>query len=77
MQDVPVFPWIDHIDLLELKILKGNVDRAGHGGRIRRFELEAVSVALPKKQQIQFCTPLSAPEIGTALAKDRHDNKNK
>jgi hypothetical protein len=45
MQGVPLFSWIDHIDLLEMKILKGNVDRAGHGGRIRGFELKAVSVA--------------------------------
>ena len=32
-------------------------------------------IALPKKQQIQFCTSLSTPEVGIAFTKDRHDNR--
>lgn len=45
MQGVTLISWIDHIDPLKLKVLKGDVDRAGHGGRIRAFELESESVA--------------------------------
>jgi hypothetical protein len=73
MQGIPLFTWVNHIDLIELKVLNGNVDRAGHERCIGAFELETVSVALPKKKQIQFCTPLSGPEIGAALARDRQD----
>ena len=77
MEGVPLFSWVDHIRFLKLKVLKGNMNRTGHRRGIGAFEFETVTLALPKKQQVQFCAPVSAPEIGIPFAKDRHDNKNK
>ena len=68
MEGIPLLSWVDHIRFLKVKVLKGNMNRTGHGQRIGAFKFKTVSVALPKKQQVQLRTPLSTPEEGISLA---------